>query len=122
MDDHSLFHESLSAVLYNAFAGVEVHCEAVLAGALSRARGCGELDLVLLDPGLPDSAPCFSGCACSSLRAQARPALNQPRSASPVRTGSPLRFDAVPASTGTNMIVAGRREICRLTSMKLYCM
>ena len=56
VDDHPLFHETLSAVLRKAFAGVSVHCESDLAGALKWAHGCGKLDLVLLDLGLADSS------------------------------------------------------------------
>lgn len=55
VDDHPLFHETLSAVLRKAFPGVAVHCESDLAGALKWARGCPDLDLVLLDLGLTDS-------------------------------------------------------------------
>ena len=56
VDDHPLIHETLSAVVRSLVPDARIHTENDLAGALSRARELHELELVLLDLGLPGCA------------------------------------------------------------------
>ena len=53
VDDHPMIHETLAAVVRSLVPGARIHSEAGLAGALARARGLEQLELVLLDLGLP---------------------------------------------------------------------
>jgi len=53
IDDHPIIHETLAAVVRSVVPGAQVHSETELAGALSRAGELKELELVLLDLGLP---------------------------------------------------------------------
>jgi len=56
VDDHPMIHETLSAVVRSLVPDARIHTENDLAGALSRARELHELELVLLDLGLPGCA------------------------------------------------------------------
>jgi DNA-binding NarL/FixJ family response regulator len=56
VDDHPIIHETLAAVVRSLVPGAQVHSEADLPGALARARELKELELVLLDLGLPGCA------------------------------------------------------------------
>lgn len=53
VDDHPMIHETLAAAVRSLVPDARVHSESELAGALARARGLDELELVLLDLGLP---------------------------------------------------------------------
>ncbi len=53
VDDHPMIHETLSAVVRSLVPQARIHSENDLAGALSRGRELSELQLVLLDLGLP---------------------------------------------------------------------
>jgi DNA-binding NarL/FixJ family response regulator len=53
IDDHPMIHETLAAVVRTVVPDARIHAERDLAGALSRARGLENLQLVLLDLGLP---------------------------------------------------------------------
>ncbi|HEX2198656.1 MAG TPA: response regulator transcription factor [Burkholderiales bacterium] len=53
VDDHPMIHETLSAVVRSLVPQARIHSENDLAGALSRGRELHELQLVLLDLGLP---------------------------------------------------------------------
>jgi DNA-binding NarL/FixJ family response regulator len=53
VDDHPIIHETLAAVIRSLVPAAQIHSEADLAGALARARELKDLELVLLDLGLP---------------------------------------------------------------------
>jgi DNA-binding NarL/FixJ family response regulator len=53
VDDHPMIHETLSAVVRSIVPAARIHTENDLAGALSRAHQLQDLQLVLLDLGLP---------------------------------------------------------------------
>ena len=54
VDDHPLLHETLGAVARNVVPEAEIHADTTLAAALEHARELGgELELILLDLGLP---------------------------------------------------------------------
>jgi DNA-binding NarL/FixJ family response regulator len=53
VDDHPMIHETLSAVVRSIVPQARIHTESDLAGALSRARELQDLQLLLLDLGLP---------------------------------------------------------------------
>jgi two-component system, NarL family, nitrate/nitrite response regulator NarL len=53
VDDHPLIHQTLAAVVRSLVPAARIHSESDLAGALSRARELLQLELVLLDLGLP---------------------------------------------------------------------
>lgn len=52
-DHHPSVHDLLTAVLREAFAGVAIHSEKTLEGAMAKVRRAERLDLILLDLGLP---------------------------------------------------------------------
>ncbi|HSH56611.1 MAG TPA: response regulator transcription factor [Halomonas sp.] len=54
-DDHPLFREAIAAVIEAGMPGSRLMEAESLEEALRRAEACEELDLVLLDLGLPDS-------------------------------------------------------------------
>ncbi|WP_027962325.1 response regulator [Halomonas halodenitrificans] len=54
-DDHPLFREAIAAVIEAGLPGSRLLEAESLGEALRRAEACDELDLVLLDLGLPDS-------------------------------------------------------------------
>jgi DNA-binding NarL/FixJ family response regulator len=72
VDDHPMIHETLSAVLRSIVPEARIHTENDLAGALSRARELPDLQLVLLDLGLP-------GCSGLDALVRARKALPRTR-------------------------------------------
>ncbi len=53
VDDHPIIHQTLAAVVRKAIPGAAVHTETNLPSALERARGLPQLELALLDLGLP---------------------------------------------------------------------
>lgn len=53
VDDHPIIHQTLGAVVRSVLPQAEFHAEADLAGGLARARQLKDLELVLLDLGLP---------------------------------------------------------------------
>lgn len=53
VDDHPMIHETLAAVVRSLVPDARIHSEMDLPGALSRARSLPDLELVLLDLGLP---------------------------------------------------------------------
>lgn len=53
VDDHPIIHETLGAMVRSLAPGAQIHSENDLAGALSRAHELKDLELVLLDLGLP---------------------------------------------------------------------
>jgi DNA-binding NarL/FixJ family response regulator len=53
VDDHPIIHQTLGAVVRSVLPQAEFHAETDLAGGLARARQLKELELVLLDLGLP---------------------------------------------------------------------
>src|SRR5688500_18325347 len=53
VDDHPMIHETLAAVVCSLVPCACSHSAAGRAGVLARARGLEELELVLLDLGLP---------------------------------------------------------------------
>lgn len=53
VDDHPILHETLGAVVRSVAPQAQFHSEMDLGNALSRARQLKQLDLVLLDLGLP---------------------------------------------------------------------
>lgn len=53
VDDHPIIHETLGAVVRSLVPGARIHSENDLAGALARAHELKDLELVLLDLGLP---------------------------------------------------------------------
>lgn len=53
VDDHPMIHETLAAVVRSLVPDARIHSENDLAGALSRGRELPQLELVLLDLGLP---------------------------------------------------------------------
>lgn len=53
VDDHPIIHETLGAVVRSLVPGAQIHNENDLAGALSRVHELKDLELVLLDLGLP---------------------------------------------------------------------
>lgn len=53
VDDHPMIHETLAAAVRSLVPDARIHTENDLAGALSRARELRDLELVLLDLGLP---------------------------------------------------------------------
>jgi len=54
IDDHPLIHETVRAIVRSVRPSAEVHSQFDLAGGLFEAARLSELELVLLDPGLPD--------------------------------------------------------------------
>lgn len=56
VDDHAMFRDGLSLLIEQRFAGVELLHAASLAQALSLMSRHADLDVVLLDLGLPDSS------------------------------------------------------------------
>ncbi|MGA8006285.1 MAG: response regulator transcription factor [Burkholderiales bacterium] len=56
LDDHPIIHEIMKAVLEQALGPTTVHHESSLDAALERAAQLEQLDLVLLDLGLPGCA------------------------------------------------------------------
>ncbi len=62
-DDHPLFRDAIRAVITAGLPGSLLLEADSLADALQQAREHDELDLLLLDLGLPDSA-CLDGLAC----------------------------------------------------------
>src|SRR5215216_3923731 len=57
VDDHPIIHETLAAVLRSVAPEAQMHSEGDLGNAISRARQLKDLELVMLDLGLPG----FSG-------------------------------------------------------------
>jgi DNA-binding NarL/FixJ family response regulator len=53
VDDHPIIHETLRAIVRSVRPGAEFHSQFDLAGGLSEASRLNELQLVLLDLGLP---------------------------------------------------------------------
>jgi DNA-binding NarL/FixJ family response regulator len=53
VDDHPILHETIGAVVRSIVPEVQFHSEMDLGGAVTRARQLKELELVLLDLGLP---------------------------------------------------------------------
>jgi DNA-binding NarL/FixJ family response regulator len=53
VDDHPMIHETLAAVVRSLVPDARIHAESDLAGALARGRELRDLQLVLLDLGLP---------------------------------------------------------------------
>jgi len=53
VDDHPLIHETLAAVVRSVVPDARIHSDHDLAGALARGRELQDLELVLLDLGLP---------------------------------------------------------------------
>jgi DNA-binding NarL/FixJ family response regulator len=53
VDDHPLIHETLAAAVRSLVPDARLHSETDLAGALARGRELQNLELVLLDLGLP---------------------------------------------------------------------
>ena len=53
VDDHPIIHETLAAVLRSVAPDAQMHSETDLGNAISRARQIKELELVMLDLGLP---------------------------------------------------------------------
>jgi DNA-binding NarL/FixJ family response regulator len=72
VDDHPMIHETLSAVVRSLVPEARIHTENDLAGALSRARELQDLQLVLLDLGLP-------GCSGIDALLRVRKALPRAR-------------------------------------------
>ena len=72
VDDHPMIHETLSAVVRSLVPGARIHTENDLAGALSRAHQLQDLQLVLLDLGLP-------GCSGIDALVRVRKALPRAR-------------------------------------------
>jgi DNA-binding NarL/FixJ family response regulator len=56
VDDHPIIHETLGAVVRSVLPQAQFHAESDLAGGLARARQLKNLELVLLDLGLPGCA------------------------------------------------------------------
>lgn len=54
IDDHPLIHETVRAIVRSVRPSAEVHSQFDLAGGLFEAGRLNELELVLLDLGLPD--------------------------------------------------------------------
>jgi DNA-binding NarL/FixJ family response regulator len=57
IDDHPILHETLGVVVRSLVGDVQIHSEMDLGGAITKARQLKDLQLVLLDLGLPG----FSG-------------------------------------------------------------
>jgi DNA-binding NarL/FixJ family response regulator len=72
VDDHPMIHETLSAVVRSVVPQARIHTEHDLAGALSRAHALPDLQLVLLDLGLP-------GCSGIDALVRMRKALPRAR-------------------------------------------
>ncbi|MGH8739306.1 MAG: response regulator [Burkholderiales bacterium] len=72
VDDHPMIHETLAAVVRSLVPDARIHSENDLAGALSRGRELQQLELVLLDLGLP-------GCAGIDALLRLRKALPRAR-------------------------------------------
>lgn len=72
VDDHPMIHETLSAVVRSLVPEARIHTENDLAGALSRAHQLPDLQLVLLDLGLP-------GCSGIDALVRLRKALPRAR-------------------------------------------
>jgi DNA-binding NarL/FixJ family response regulator len=72
VDDHPMIHETLSAVVRSLVPQARIHTESDLAGALSRVHGLQDLQLVLLDLGLP-------GCSGIDALIRVRKALPRAR-------------------------------------------
>ncbi len=53
VDDHPIIHQTLGAVVRSVLPQAQFHAESDLAGGLARARQLKDLELVLLDLGLP---------------------------------------------------------------------
>lgn len=53
VDDHPIIHETIRAIVRSVRPGAEVHSQFDLAAGLSHATRLNELQLVLLDLGLP---------------------------------------------------------------------
>lgn len=53
IDDHPIIHETLGAVVRSLAPEAQVHSETDLGGAVARARSLKNLELVMLDLGLP---------------------------------------------------------------------
>lgn len=53
VDDHPIIHQTLGAVVRSVLPQAQFHAESDLAGGLARARQLKNLELVLLDLGLP---------------------------------------------------------------------
>lgn len=56
VDDHPVIHEILGAVVRRVFGETSIQIAVSLEDAMQKAAGAADLDLVLLDLGLPDSA------------------------------------------------------------------
>jgi DNA-binding NarL/FixJ family response regulator len=72
VDDHPMIHETLSAVVRSVVPQARIHTEHDLAGALSCAHALPDLQLVLLDLGLP-------GCSGIDALVRMRKALPRAR-------------------------------------------